>query len=244
MKKLTLAFLVVFSMSSCDEILDVINSGTAGGGLPGITQGEAASGLKQALAKGVTNGTSFLGKKDGFLKNASYKILMPAEVQNAVAKIKSNPITNALAGPYLTKVEVAMNAGAENAMAEAKPIFINAITSMSISDAIGIVTGGEGAGTAYLQRATSSSLKSKFQPVIKRSLDKVNINKPWTKVTGAYNTVMGKSVKTDLNEYVTDKAMTALFSQVKLEEDKIRANPIARTTDILKKVFAYADAQK
>ncbi len=75
-------------------------------------------------------------------------------------------------------------------------------------------------------------------------MDKVNINKPWTKVRGAYNTVMGKSVKTDLNEYVTDKAMTALFSQVKLEEDKIRANPIARTTDILKKVFAYADAQK
>lgn len=243
MKKLILAFVVVFSMSSCDEILDVLTS-TGGAGIPGISQNEAASGLKQALEKGVLTGTSFLGKKDGFLKNAAYKILMPEEVQNAVSQIKGNPITNALAGPFLDKVEVAMNSGAENAMSEAKPIFVNAIKSMSITDAIGIVTGGEGAGTAYLQRTTSSNLKSKFTPVIKNSLEKVNINEPWSKVTNAYNIVMGKSVQTDLNEYVTDKAMTALFSQVKQEEDKIRANPIARTTDLLKKVFGYADAQK
>ncbi|HAV26215.1 MAG TPA: hypothetical protein DCX01_08555 [Bacteroidetes bacterium] len=115
---------------------------------------------------------------------------------------------------------------------------------MSISDAIGIVTGGEGAGTAYLQRATSSSLKSKFTPVITKSLEKVNINDPWTKVTNAYNIVTGKNVETDLNDYVTDKAMTALFSQIKQEEDKIRANPVARTTDLLKKVFGYADTKK
>ncbi|MFB1004657.1 MAG: DUF4197 domain-containing protein [Bacteroidia bacterium] len=243
MKKLILSALVLFSMSSCDEILDVLAS-TGGTGIPGISQNEAASGLKQALEKGVLTGTSFLGKKDGFLKNAAYKILMPAEVQDAVTKIRANPITNALAGPYLGKVEVAMNAGAENAMAEAKPIFINAIKSMSISDAIGIVTGGEGAGTAYLQRATSANLRSKFTPVITKSLENVNINDPWKKVTTAYNRVMGKSVKTDLNAYVTNKAMTALFSQVKQEEDKIRANPVARTTDLLKKVFGYADAQK
>jgi hypothetical protein len=244
MKKLILAFLVVFSMSSCDEILDVLVSGTEGGGLAAITQGEAASGLKQALEKGVLTGTSFLGKKDGFLKNAAYKILMPDEVQDAVSKIKSNPLTNALAGPYLEKVEVAMNSGAEKAMSEAKPIFVNAIKSMSISDAIGIVTGGEGAGTDFLKRTTSSNLKSKFTPVITNSLKKVNITEPWSKVTNAYNIAMGKSVKTDLNEYVTDKAMTALFSQVKIQEDKIRANPVARTTDLLKKVFGYADAQK
>ena len=137
-----------------------------------------------------------------------------------------------------------MNEGAENAMAEAKPIFVNAIKSMSITDAIGIVTGGKGAGTEYLKRTTSAQLKSKFTPVIKNSLDKVNINDPWTKVTSAYNTVMGKSVKTDLNEYVTDNAMTALFNQINQEEDKIRANPVARITPLLKKVFGYADAQK
>lgn len=241
MKKFIYAFVLLFSLSSCEELLDVLESS---GGVTGITQNEAASGLKQALEKGVLTGTSFLGQDGGFLKNTAYKILMPDEVQNAVSQIKGNPITNALAGPYLEKVEVAMNTGAENAMAEAKPIFVNAIKSMSINDAIGIVTGGEGAGTAYLQRTTSASLKSKFTPVITNSLEKVNINEPWTKVTTAYNVVTGNNVKTDLNEYVTDKAMTALFSQVKKEEDKIRANPIARTTDLLKKVFGYADTRK
>ena len=137
-----------------------------------------------------------------------------------------------------------MNRGAENAMVEAKPIFVNAIKSMSISDAISIVTGGDGAATRYLQKATSNQLKLKFYPVIETSLEKVKVNEPWTKVSSAYNTVMGKQVQTDLNEYVTGKAMSALFTQIKIEEDKIRSNPVSRTTDLLKKVFAYADGQK
>jgi hypothetical protein len=210
----------------------------------GISQSEASSGLKQALEVGVNAGTSFLGKTDGFLGNNAYKILLPQEVQNAVSKIKGNPITNRLAGPYLDKLVTAMNRGAENAMVEAKPIFVNAIKSMSISDAISIVTGGDGAATKYLQRATYSQLKEKFYPVIKTSLEQVKVNEPWTKVSSAYNTVMGKQVQTDLNDYVTSKAMTALFTQIKKEEDKIRSNPVSRTTDLLKKVFGYADSQK
>ena len=241
MKKSIIALVLLFSLSSCQELLDVLQSS---GGVAGITQSEAASGLKQALEKGVISGTSSLGQNGGFLKNAAYKILMPEEVQNAVSKIKGNPIANALAGPYIEKVVTSMNTGAENAMAEAKPIFVNAIKSMSISDAISIVTGGDGAATNYLKKATSAQLKEKFTPVIKNSLDKVNINDPWTKVSSAYNMVMGKSVQTDLNDYVTDKAMTALFSQVRQEEDKIRENPLARSTDLLKKVFGYADTHK
>lgn len=241
MKKSIFALALLFTLSSCQELLDVLQTT---GGVTGITQSEAASGLKQALEVGVNNGTSFLGKKDGFLKNAAYKILMPDEVQSAVSKIQSNPIANALAGPYIDKVVTSMNAGAENAMAEAKPIFVSAITSMSITDAIKIVTGGDGAATNYLKSATSAQLKEKFTPVIKSSLDKVNINEPWTKVSTGYNMVMGKNVQTNLNDYVTDRAMTALFSQVKQEEDKIRANPAARATDLLKKVFGYADSNK
>lgn len=242
MKKLILALVVVFSMSSCDEILDVLTS--TGTGISGISQSEAASGLKQALEKGVLTGTSFLGKKDGFLKNAAYKILMPSEVQNVVSDIRRNPVTNALAGGFIDKVEVAMNEGASNAMAQAKPIFVNAIKSMTITDAINIVTGGKGAGTGYLQRTTESTLKSKFKPVIGKALDKVNIRDPWSKVSQGYNIVTGKNVTTDLDQYVTNNATTALFTQIRLEEDKIRANPVARTTDLLKKVFGYADAQK
>jgi hypothetical protein len=242
MKKYILLSLFSFALISCDEILDVL--ATASTTTSGISQSEASSGLKQALEVGVNTGTSFLGKTDGFLGNNIYKILMPAEVQSAVSKIRGNPITNRLAGPYLDKLVTAMNRGAENAMVEAKPIFVNAIKSMSISDAISIVVGGDGAATKYLQKTTSAQLKNKFYPVIKTSLEQVKVNEPWTKVSSAYNTVMGKKVQTDLNEYVTNKAMTALFTQIKKEEDKIRSNPISRTTDLLKKVFGYADSQK
>lgn len=242
MKKYIFFLSLSFIFTSCDEILDVL--ATANTTTSGISQSEASSGLKQALEVGVNAGTSFLGKTDGFLGNNAYKILLPQEVQNAVSKIIGNPITNRLAGPYLDKLLTAMNRGAENAMVEAKPIFVNAIKSMSISDAISIVTGGDGAATKYLQRTTSSQLKEKFYPVIKTSLEQVKVNEPWTKVSSAYNTVMGKKVETDLNDYVTSKAMTALFTQIKKEEDKIRSNPISRTTDLLKKVFGYADSQK
>jgi len=242
MKKYILFILLSFTLTSCDEILDVLAS--ASSATSGISQSEASSGLKQALELGVNSGTSFLGKSDGFLKNEAYKILLPQEVQSAVSKIKENPITNRLANPYIDKLITSMNRGAENAMVEAKPIFVNAIKSMSISDAISIVAGGDGAATKYLQRTTSSQLKEKFYPVIKKSLEQVKVNEPWTKLSSAYNTVTGKQVQTDLNEYVTGKAMSALFTQIKIEEDKIRSNPASRTTDLLKKVFAYADGQK
>lgn len=241
MKKLIFGFCLIFSMTSCQELLDVLESS---GGVSGITQSEAASGLKQALEKGVISGTSQLGADGGFLKNTAYKILMPEEVRNVVDDIRSNPLTNLVAGPYIDKVVTAMNTGAENAMDEAKPIFVNAIKSMTITDAINIVTGGDGAATSYLRRTTSAQLESKFEPVISKALDGVNIKEPWTKVSSAYNTITGKQVQTDLNHYVTEKAMTALFDTIKNEEDKIRANPIARTTDLLKKVFGYADTQK
>ena len=241
MKNTILALVLTLSLTSCSELIKVLETANT---INQITESEAVSGLKQALEFGVNNGTSFLGKKDGFLKNAAYKILMPKEIQEAESQIRNNPIANALAGPYLDKVVTAMNRGSENAMAKAKPIFVNAIKSMSIKDAIGIVTGGDGAATDYLKRVTSAQLKSEFTPVIKSSLDKVNINDPWTKVSSAYNMVLGKNVETDLNDYVTDKAMDALFNQVRKEEDNIRENPVARTTDILKKVFDYADQNK
>jgi len=117
-----------------------------------------------------------------------------------------------LAGKHLDNLVTAMNRGAENAMAEAKPIFVSAIKEMTISDAINIVTGGDGAATNYLKRVTSAQLKEKFMPVIKSSLDGVNANKYWDAVSEAYNMVTNKNVTTDLNEYVTDLAMTALFT--------------------------------
>lgn len=246
MKKWILIFGVALMMSSCDTLLQVAD--TANEVMQeanGITEGEAASGLKEALTSGVSTGTNFLGKTDGFLKNAAYKVLLPQEVQDAEAKIRSNPLARALsADKHLDNLITAMNRGAENAMAEAKPIFVNAIKQMSIKDAINIVTGGDGAATRYLESATSSQLRQKFLPVIKESLDKVNANEPWQIVSKAYNMVLNKNVTTDLNEYVTERAMAALFTEIKKQEDNIRANPVERTTEILKKVFSYADRNK
>ena len=243
MKKLSIFALVVFLFSSCDELNQAVKSLPQDSG-PKITQTEAVSGLKAALEMGTNTGTSFLGKSDGFLKNAAYKILLPPEVREVESRIRGNLAANAIAGPYLDRLVTSMNKGAENAMAEAKPIFVNAIKQMSITDAINIVTGGNGAATAYLERVTKSELISKFNPVISKSLDNVNIKEPWNAVSQGYNIVMGKNVNTDITAYVTGLATDALFKEIRVQEDKIRSNPVERTTDILRKVFAYADSKK
>lgn len=244
-KKTAIVISLTLSLTACDTLFKVLDTAnTTLGTLNTITESEAVNGLKEALNFGVNNGTGSLGKTDGFLGNLAYKVLLPQEVQDAESKIRNNMAANLIAGPFLDKLVTAMNRGAENAMAEAKPIFVTAIREMTISDAISIVTGGDGAATSYLQRVTSSQLQQKFLPVISNSLDKVNANEPWTKISTGYNMVMGKNVTTDLNQYVTEKAMSALFTEIRKEEDNIRANPVARTTDILKKVFSYADEKK
>jgi hypothetical protein len=240
MKKLI--FLLMFSVSamSCGDLGkvlsttgDILNSGA-------LSRGDAAAGIKQALEFGVLNGTSFLGKRGGFLQNAAYQILMPKEVRNFESKIRQNPIANALAGAYLDKVKTSMNRGAEKAMAQAKPIFVNAIRSMTIQDAVGIVTGRDGGATDFLKRATLTQLTRKFNPVIGNSLNSVGITKPWNQVSQAYNMVAGKKVNTNLTAYVTERATDGLFKKIREEEHDIRANPAARTTDLLKRVFAFS----
>ena len=240
MKKLLFVLLLATTTISCGTIGDVLsttgdilNSGA-------LSNKDAAAGIKQALEFGVLNGTSFLGKQNGFLGNAAYKIFMPKEVQQVEKQIRNNPIANALAGAYLDKVVTAMNRGAEKAMAQAKPIFVNAIRSMTIQDAVNIVTGRDGGATDFLRRATLAQLTQKFNPVIGNSLNQVGITKPWSQVSQAYNMIAGKNVNTDLTAYVTERATNALFSKIREEEHKIRTNPAARTTDLLKRVFAFS----
>jgi hypothetical protein len=205
-----------------------------------ITQDEAAKGIKEALVNGVGVGVDFLSKKDGFFKNLAYKILLPPEAQKVEKKLREIGL-----GAECDRVIENINRGAEAAVAEAKPIFVNAITSMTLNDAIGIVTGGNGAGTAYLKRTTTDPLKVKFKPVIQVALDKASATKYWKDMVTKYNKIpLVKKVNPDLNEHVTTKALEALFSQVEIEENKIRLDPLKRGTDILKKVFDYADKFK
>ena len=146
------------------------------------------------------------------------------------------------AEPSLTeKFETTLNRAAEEATKEALPIFKSAIVGMSIQDAFGILKGGDGAATTYLKGATSSALKDAFRPKVEAAIAKVKLTEYWNPIITKYNSAMtltgGEKLNPDLNEYVTNKAIEGLFIMVAKEENKIRLDPIARVSDILKKVF-------
>jgi hypothetical protein len=190
------------------------------------------SGLKEALQVGTERGTSKLSAVDGFFKDAAIKILMPTEAQKVEQKLRSIGFSKQVDNAILT-----MNRAAEDASKKATPIFINAIKQMSIQDAVGILKGGDFAATEYLKSKTTLNLSAAFKPVIEQSLAKVNATKYWNTVFSTYNTFSSQKVNTDLTAYVTEKALDGIFHQVALEEQKIRKDPVAQTTDILKKVF-------
>lgn len=191
-----------------------------------------ASGLKEALQVGTERGTARLSAADGFFKNAVLKILMPAEAQKVEAKLRAVGL-----GKQVDNAILSMNRAAEDASKSATPIFINAIKQMTIQDAVGILKGGDFAATNYLKNKTTSNLTDAFRPVIEQSLSKVNATKYWNTVFSTYNTFSTQKVNTDLTAYVTERALSGIFHEVSLEEQKIRKDPAAQTTALLKKVF-------
>lgn len=198
---------------------------------------DIASGLKEALQKGITEQVSKLTAVDGFYKNDVVKILFPEELQK-VDKTLRNIGMSSLADEGV-KV---LNRAAEDAVKEATPIFVNAITSMKIADAKSILLGADNSATSYLQTSTSTALYSKFSPVIQQSLEKVGADKIWANLIAQYNKVpLVTKVNPDLNDYVTDKAMEGVFKMIAVEEKDIRTNISARTSPLLKKVFALQD---
>ncbi len=255
-KYLLIAMVAVSFFGACDVVKsvatqaanDVLTGATNGttNTIPALTQTEAAGGLKDALVNGVLNGTGALGKVGAFASNPSIKILLPAEVQSIEQKIRDNYLLNAAIGKELDKTIEAMNSGAEKSMKLAVPVFKNAITNMSFADAMKILTGGSGAATAYLKSSSEAQLQQLFMPEVKKALDEVALSKTWTPVVNKINqnkTLLGlkADIQPDLNKYVTEKATAALFTEIEKEENKIRKDPVSRTTDLLKKAFDYAD---
>ncbi len=256
MKKLVIFSLVATAIFAACDVLqsaatNVANealSNVANGksAVPSLSSDEAAGGLKEALINGVMNGTGTLGKVGAFANNPSIKILLPAEVQNIEKKIRDNYLLNAAIGKELDKTIEAMNAGAEKSMQLAVPVFKKAITNMSFTDAMKILTGGQGAATSYLKSTSEPELQQLFMPEVKKVLDEVSLAKTWNPVVTKINQnkkLLGLSadIQPDLNLYVTEKATAALFSQIETEENKIRKDPVSRTSDLLKKAFDYAD---
>lgn len=202
------------------------------GSRSGLTNDEIVSGLKEALQVGAERGTTRLSSVDGFFKDAAIKILMPEEAKKAEKTLRSMGM-----GKQVDNAILSMNRAAEDAAKSAAPIFIKAVKEMSITDALGILRGGDFAATDYLKGKTTASLTEAFRPVIESSLEKVNATKYWNTVFTAYNKLSTEKVNPDLSAYVTEKALAGIFYQLAQEEQKIRKDPLARTSDILKKVF-------
>lgn len=231
---LIVALFVTCTSSQINKTIGDINNAL---GEESLSTEQVVAGLKEALIKGITTGSAEASKIDGYFKNPKIKIPFPPDVQRVEEKLRQIGLGN-----EVDKFVMTLNRGAEGAAKEAKPIFINAIKSMTIQDAWGILKGDDNAATQYLIRTTSSQLKSKFKPVIKSSLDKVNATKYYGDIITTYNKVpFVEKVNPDLDDYATDKAIEGLFYLVAQEEEKIRENPLARTTELLKKVFAAQD---
>ncbi len=245
MKKLFLLALLVpmASFAQLDGLLkkasEKVQSKTSTSKSSNVLTGnlDISAGLKEALQKGITEQVTKLTAVDGFYKNEAVKILFPAELQKVDKTLRSMGLSS-LADEGV-KV---LNRAAEDAVKEATPIFVNAITSMKITDAKNILLGNESAATAYLQGATSTQLYSKFNPVVKTSLSNVGADKVWEGIIKKYNAIpLVTKVNPDLNDYVTNKAMEGVFKMISIEEKKIRTDISARTSPLLKKVFALQD---
>jgi len=200
----------------------------------GITENEAGQGIKEALLQGVTTAVLNLNKTDGFFGSEFYKMLLPED-----AKKVEKTLRNIGMGAQVDKAILSINRGAEDAVAFAKPIFIDAIKEMTLTDALNIIKGDKDEATKYFKNKTKDKLITAFTPSVKTSLDKVDATKHYSDIITSYNNLPTtfKKINPDLTSYVVGKAVDALFDQVAKEEANIRANPLARTSDILKKVF-------
>ncbi len=234
MRKLSLLLLSLIFIN-CQSQAQLLKKakGLLGGDKGKFTVEEAGSALKEALVQGVTKGVAEVSQVGGYLLNPEIKIPFPPEAQNVEKKLRGIGL-----GGEVDKAVESINKAAEKAATEAKDIFVAAIKGLTIKDAMNIVGGENDAATQYLQRETTTSLESKFNPIIQASLDAVDATKHWSTVMSAYNKIpLVKKVNPDLTEYVTSKAIDGLFVMIAKEELNIRENPIARTTDLLKKVF-------
>ncbi len=198
----------------------------------GLSTSEIVSGLKEALSIGARKSGSKLSATDGFFKDAAVKILMPEQVREVERKMRMLGM-----GKLVDNAVLSMNRGAEDASKAAAPIFIAAIKKMTVTDALNILRGSDTAATGYLRTSTTPELINAFRPVIEESLKKVNATKYWSDVFSTYNRFSSKPVDTDINSYVTTKALNGIFYYVAQEEISIRKNPADRVSDILKKVF-------
>lgn len=204
--------------------------------VPKLSNQEVISGLKEALQVGIKNAVNVTSVMDGFLKNEAIRLSFPPDAIKARQKAIDLGMT-----AQVDKFETTLNRAAEEASKEALPIFMDAITSMSVQDGFAILNGGNGAATKFLKDQTTTKLTTAFSPKVAEAISRVKLTEYWNPIITKYNTAMkltgGEKINPDLNEYVTQKAIEGLFKMVEQEENKIRKDPAARVTELLAKVF-------
>jgi hypothetical protein len=235
MRKLGILAALIFGACTSAQINQTLGdvNKTLGNSSQPLTTAEVAEGLKEALIKGISTGSDVASQLDGYFKNPEIKIPFPPEVKKVEDRLRQVGFGN-----EVDKFVMTLNRGAEDAAKEAKPIFIAAIRAMTIQDAWAILRGEPDAATQFLKRTTSSQLKEKFKPVIQNSLNKVNATRYYSDIVNRYNQIpLVQKVNPNLDDYATDKAIEGLFILIAREENNIRQNPVARTTELLRKVF-------
>ncbi|MDO9511905.1 MAG: DUF4197 domain-containing protein [Bacteroidales bacterium] len=239
MKRLLFVMAVIFGLTACDKFDEIIPAG--------LTEAEVVQGLKSALIVGSDTAVQNCSRLNGFYSDQLIKILLPEDAKILVENIALIPGGSQM----LESVILRMNRAAEDAASQATPIFVDAVTSMSFSDAFAILNGTDSAATNYLRQKTFTPLTNLFLPVVSASLNKeliggVSTNEAWAELSGAYNTLANSlvgqlsgltPVNTQLDAHVTNKGLNGLFYKLAMEEKSIRNDPWARVNDILKKVF-------
>lgn len=241
MIKKVLVLSSVILIASCDvanEVLTQLETVATTPQSNQLTNDEVIGGLKEALTKGIEKAVDVTSIVDGFNNNLEIKLPFPEDA----IKVKEKALDLGL-DKQVNDFELNLNRAAENASKMALPIFKDAILNMSIQDGFQILKGGNGAATSFLKNATSKQLYDAFLPKVKEAIDQVKLTSYWNPIITKYNGVMkltgGQQLNPELNDYVTQKAITGLFLMVEKEENNIRQNPTARVTDLLKKVFGY-----
>jgi hypothetical protein len=226
------SILLVLTTASFSQTVD-ISKRLGLGNSSGLSDSKVASGLKEALRVGAENTVKLTGKRDGYFGNEAIKILMPSNLRPVEKGLRAVGY-----GPKVDGFILSMNRSAEAAAPAAKKIFGDAILSMSFEDARKILSGGDTAATDYFKSKTSAQLTAAFRPVVEKTMNENSVTQQYDALLGqAQNIPFMKSQSLDITQYVVSKALDGLFYTLGQEEKKIRKDPVARTTSLLKEVF-------
>ncbi|MCH8556291.1 MAG: DUF4197 domain-containing protein [Balneolia bacterium] len=231
-------FVVLFAASlfllvSCAELSEFLES--AGGETP-LTESEVVAGLKEALEVGASRAAADASATGGFLDNPNLFIAFPPEAQRVERTLRDLGM-NSLVDDFIRT----LNRSAEEAAAQAAPVFRSAISQMTIQDGFDILRGEDNAATNYFRRTTTDELHELFRPVVERALDNTAATRYWNDIVTQYNRIpFVQPVETNLAQYTTTHATDGLFLLLEEEEKAIRQDPIKRTTDLLRRVFGHS----